>query len=176
MGMNDLDGREKGTLVFAVLFLILAIFMAVYVPGTWGKKYKDARNLLRQKQQELQLAQLDKLAEEERVRSQQQLLEQLNARGGNFSLFPFVNSMVNEAGLSDRAKLGNDQSARNRNQWPRHPMVELELTGVSLTDIVDLLYKIRGSKNLVAIYKMELEPAVRDRGLRCEITFVSVTA
>ena len=174
MGANDLDTREKGTVVFAVLFLVLALFMAVYVPNSWGKRYKAAKAQLSQKKQELQLAQLDKLTEQERVRSQQLLLEQLDARGAGFSLFPFINSMVGEAGLSARAKLGNDQSARNKKEWPKHPMVELELTGVSLNEVVELLYKVRSSKNLVSIYKLEMEPAVRDKGLRCEITFVSI--
>ena len=81
---------------------------------------------------------------------------------------------MGEAGLSARAKLGNDQSARNKKEWPKHPMVELELTGVSLNEVVELLYKVRSSKNLVSIYKLEMEPAVRDKGLRCEITFVSI--
>ena len=174
MGANELDKREKGTVMFAALFCVLALFMAYYVPNSWGKKYNAAKSQLAQKQQELQLVQVDKLAEEERVLSQQQLLTQLNARGSSFSLFPFINGMVSDAGLSERAKLGNDQSARNRKQWPRHPMVELELTGVSLDEVVELLYKIRSSDNLVTIYQMEMEPAVRDRGLRCEITFVSV--
>lgn len=174
MGANDLDTRDKGTVAFAILFLVLAVFMAVYVPNSWGKRYTAAKSQLAQKKQELQLAQLDKMTELERVRSQQQLLEQLNARGAGFSLFPFINSMVGEAGLSERAKLGNDQSSRNKKQWPKHPMVELELNGVSLNEVVDLLFKIRSSQNLVSIYKLEMEPAVRDRGLRCEITFVSI--
>jgi len=174
MGTNDLDTREKGTLVFAALFLALTLFMAVYVPNTWGKRHAAAQSQLNQKKQELQLAQVEKLAEEARVASQQQLLELLDARGASFSLFPFINGMVSEAGLSERAKLGNDQSARNRQQWPKHPMVELELNGVSLDELVDLLYKIRSSNNLVSIFKMEMEPAVRDRGLRCTITFVSI--
>ncbi|MCF6283818.1 MAG: hypothetical protein L3K26_01310 [Candidatus Hydrogenedentes bacterium] len=174
MGANDLDKREKGTVIFAALFLVLALFMAFYVPNSWGKRYKAAKAQLAQKEQELQLARLDKITEEERVHSQQLLLEQLEARGSTFSLFPFVNSMVSEAGLSERAKLGNATSARNRRKWPKHPMVELELTGVSLEEVVDLLYKIRSSKNLVSIYTLEMEPAVRDKGLRCEITFVSV--
>tara|TARA_R110001592_G_scaffold40108_6_gene131914 strand:+ start:290 stop:820 length:531 start_codon:yes stop_codon:yes gene_type:complete len=176
MGVNDLDSREKGTVAFAVLFLLLAIFMAFYVPNSWGKRFQSAKADMTLKTQELQLAELERIAELERVSSQQQLLEQLNARGSTFSLFPFINGMVSEAGLSERAKLGNDQNSRNKKQWPKHPMVELELNGVSLTEVIDLLFKIRASKNLVTIYKMEMEPAVRDRGLRCEITFVSVTA
>ena len=174
MGTNDLDSREKGTLIFAVLFLLLAVFMAFYVPNSWGKRYKAAKSLMKQKQGELQLAQVDKLTEEERVRSQQELLQLLEARGAGFDLFSFVSGVMQETGLGERGKLGTDQSARNRKQWPRHPMVELELTGVSLEEVVGLLYKIRSSNNLVAVYKMEMEPAIRDKGLRCEITFVSV--
>ena len=174
MGANDLDKREKGTVIFAALFLVLALFMAFYVPNSWGKRYKAAKAKLAQKEQELQLARLDKITEEERVHSQQQLLEQLEARGATFSLFPFVNGVVSEVGLSDRAKLANAKSARTRKKWPKHPMVDLELNGVSLKEVVDLLYKIRSSKNLVTVYTLEMEPAVRDKGLRCEITFVSV--
>ena len=174
MATNDLDTREKGMVIFATLFLLLALFMAVYVPTSWGKRYQDAKKEVTQQTEALQLARLVKLEEEQRVESQQQLLEQLNARSPSFDLFPFVSTVVEEVGLRNRAKLGNDQSARNRQQWPKHPMVELELTGVSLKEVVDLLYKIRESKNLVSVYKMEMEPAVRSQGLRCEITLVSV--
>ena len=174
MGANDLDKREKGTVVFATLFLLLAIFMAVYVPTSWGKRYDKAKSQLAAKKSELQLAQLDKIDEEARVHSQQQLLELLDARPASFGLFPYINGVVSEVGLSERAKLGNSQSARNRKKWPKHPMVELELNGVSLEELVNLLYKVRSSKNLVNIYQMETEPATRDKGLRCEITFVSV--
>ncbi len=50
MGTSDLDKRDKGTLFFAGLFVLLALFMAVYVPSSLGKRYKSAKGQLAQKQ------------------------------------------------------------------------------------------------------------------------------
>lgn len=175
MGMNELDKRERGTVFFAFLFLLLAIFMLIYVPNSWGDRYRQAKQRVEDQQQHLQLARLEKREEEVRVESQEQLLEILNARGDRFDLFPFINRVVGETGLSERARLENPSGRRRpANISDKHPLVDLELSGVTLEEIVELLYAIRGSDNLVAVYKMEIEPMPRDQGLHCEITFVSV--
>lgn len=173
MGLNELDKRERGTVFFAVLFLLLAVFMLFYVPGTWGKRYQQARERVTQKQQELQLAQLEKLEEEERVQRQEKMLAILNARDPRFDLFSFINRVVGEAGLKERARLENGRRPRGFSE--KHPLVDLELTGVSLEELIDLLHAVRNSNNLVAVYKMDLEPVTKQQGLHCEITFVSVT-
>ena len=97
MGMNDLDKRERGTIFFAVLFLLLAVFMLFYVPNSWGKRYQQAKQRLAQKQQELQLAQLEKLEEEERVQRQEKMLAILNARDPRFD----PDNLVREINLTD---------------------------------------------------------------------------
>lgn len=172
MGMNDLDKRERGTIFFAVLFLLLAVFMLFYVPNSWGKRYQQAKQRLAQKQQELQLAQLEKLEEEERVQRQEKMLAILNARDPRFDLFAFVNRVVLETGLKERARLENGRRPRGFSE--KHPLVDLELTGVSLEELISLLHAVRNSNNLVAVYKMEVAPVLKQQGLHCEITFVSV--
>lgn len=172
MGVNDLDKRDKSTIFFAALFLLLALFMLFYVPGSWGKRYKAAKAQVAQKQQELQLAQLERVDEEERVRSQEKLLAILKARDPRFDLFPFIDRMVEETGLRGRAKQENGRRPRGLSN--NHPLVDLELSGVSLKELIELLYKIRSSNSLVAVYTLNVEPMLRDQGLKCEITFVSV--
>jgi hypothetical protein len=172
MGLNDLDKRERGSVILAIIFLLLALSMLFVVPNTLGKRYQQARQRLADKQQELQLAQLTKLEEEERVRSQEQLLRILEARDPQFGLFPFVNRMVTETGLGDRAVLKDGRRPRGLSE--NHPLVDLQMSGVSLEELIELLYKIRGSNSLVAVYKMEVRPMVREQGLECDITFVSV--
>jgi hypothetical protein len=173
MGANELDQRDKVTLLFAGLFLVLALFMAVYVPTSLGKRYKDAQGQLSQKQQELQLAQMSLLAEQDRVQSQEKLLAVLNARDPRFDLFSFVNGALKETKLNDRAKL-EIAGSKSRTASPNHPMVELELAGVSLEELIELFYKVGGSNKLIAVHKMSIEPAAKGRGLNCEVTFVTL--
>jgi len=173
MGLNDLDKRERGTVFFAALFLLLAAFMLFYVPGTWGNRFQQAKQRVAEKQQELQLAQLEKMEEVERVERQESMLAILNARDPRFDLFSFINRSVGEAGLKERARLENGRRPRGFSE--KHPLVDLELTGVSLEELVNFLHAVRNSNNLVAVYKMALEPTPREQGLRCEITFVTVT-
>lgn len=172
MATSDLDKRDKATLLFAAIFMLLALFMAIYVPGTLGKRHQSARAQLEQKEQELQLAQLDLMAEQERVQRQEKLLAILNARDPRFDLFSYVNAAIKEAGLTDRAKL--QIAPTTRSSSPRHPMVELELTSVSLAEVIELFYKVGGSNNLIGVHKMTLEPAEREKGLQCEVTFVTL--
>lgn len=172
MGANDLDKRDKGTLFFAGLFVLLALFMAVYVPSSLGARYKSAKSQLAEKRQELQLAQLDLLSEQDRVQSQEKLLAVLNARDPRFDLFSFVNNALKDGKLSDRAKL--EIAPATRNSSPNHPMVRLDMNGVSLEELVEFFYKVGGSNNLIAVNKMSVKPALKDRGLSCEVVFVTL--
>ena len=166
------DRREKTGFVLGAIVMLFVVAMLAYIPLVPYKHYKLSALQLVSLENRKEKAQLQKIIEEERLRSQRKLKEQLEARPSNFDLFSFVNRTLRVTGLTGRATLENYRTHRTS---AKQPMVQLELQGVSLKEFIDFMHKIHVSGNLIALYKMDrLRPAVTNRGLDCELTFVSL--
>jgi hypothetical protein len=168
----QLDKREKLGLFFGGLALLLVLFMLLYIPTGPSKNYAESLRLLEDAREELLFAQIEKIAEEERLRSQEELRALLEKRPANFDFFSFVNNALRKANLTDRAQLEN---YRTRQSIAQQPMLNLRLQGVSLEELVDFFHQIYSSGNLVAVYKVDrLRPMANNKGLDCDITLVTL--
>lgn len=173
---NAAPSNSRLGVLISVLVLSLVIAMAGFIAIGPMKKYKLSKADVDSKRQQLTLAKQNKQLEEARVESQKALVESLNQRKPGFDLWGFTNSMVAEAGLKDRVK--NLQNYRPRVNKPGEKddltMVELELSGMKLEELVNLLHKIYASNNLVVLYKSEyIRPAKNNKGLECDLIFMT---
>lgn len=169
----NLDIREKLALGLGILATLLAVVLAIYVPFGPRKGYAESRTELSALQGEYELQVMYKMDEEERLQKQKALMEILEKRPRDFSLFTHVDNLLTGTNLRSRAQL---EQYRPRNASPKQPMVELRLQGVSSQELVDFLHKIYGDDNLITVYKMDyLRPALNDQGFDCDITFVTFT-
>jgi len=169
------SGARLGVLV-SILVLSLVIAMAGFIAIGPMKKYKTSKSEVDLKRQQLLLSKQNKRLEETRIESQKVLVERLNQRKPGFDLWGFTNSMVAEAGLKDlKPKLENYRTRSNRStDSDSVNMVELEITGIKLDQLVTLLHKIYASNNLVVLHKMEyLRPAKNNKGLECSMVFMT---
>ncbi len=168
----NLDVREKFALGLGLLALLLVIALAVYVPLGPRKGYLASEKELASLRSELELQILFKMEEAARLEKQKALMEKLEVRPAGFSLFTHVDNLLTGTGLRGRAQL---EQFRPRDASPRQPMVQLRLQGVSLEELVDFLHRIYEGNNLIAAYKMDyLRPSPTEKGLDCDITFVTL--
>lgn len=168
-----LDTREKIALYLGVLACILTLILAVYVPAGPRKWYAKSQSELASLQEQLQLQQLFYMDEAERLNKQKVLMEKLENRPQGFSLFTYVDNLLNSTGLRTGAQL---EEYKPRDVSPKQPMVQLRLQNMSFEQLVDFLHKLYGENNLIALYKLDyLRPSPSEKGLDCDITFVTLT-
>ena len=167
-----LDRGEKLALVFAALTALLALGLLFYIPTGPKAKHEASIQDLAQLREELRLTRLLTIDEEQRLRDQEKIVERLEARPPTFDFFAFINRILQVAELQGRATLDNYQT---RDISPKQPMVQLELSGVNLEELVEFFHQIYSKKNLVAVYQVNrLRPAPNGRGLNCEFILVTV--
>lgn len=170
----DLEPRERLALICGVVALLLAVFLLIYIPIGPRAAYVRSAERLEGLQYELQDAQLTKLETQDELDNQKRLIALLDSRPPDFDLYAFIESTCRDMNLraDNRATL---QNYRTRNSSANQPMVQLDLDGVSLEELIDLLYTIYDSRNLIAVYKMdELAPAANGQGLNCSMTLVTL--
>ena len=159
----------------AVMFVV---FMALFIYiGPW-KKYKQAEGQLDELRQRVSQLNEAKKSESARLQGQEQIMVQLRERKPDFELWAFMNTLLTEAKLKDRANLENAKPRGEKKEALADvAMVQLRLAGVTLGEIVDLLHKVYSSKNLIVLYRMDhLRMAGDNKGLECDLTFLTPKA
>ena len=173
MKPNSLDRREQFGLVFGLLGLALVILMALYIPSGPLRRYRQSEanlDALRQSLSGLQLA----VSEQEAVlKSQESFMQRLQTRPSSFEFYSFMNALLQQSGFTDRYTLNNAHQQRRAS--PKQPMLDLELTGITLEELVNFLHKIYASENLIVVQRVtNLQPGDDGRGLDCEMTLATV--
>ncbi len=171
--------QDRLSFIMTATAVALVVFMIVFIPINPLKRYRRSVSNLESTQQKLESEVMLRDAHLERLRDQEILMKRLNERQPNFDLFSYVNSVLAEENLRDeRASLRKvpaklDKTGDVSNQVT---MVKLDLTGVSLKELANVLHKVYASNNLVVVYRMTLNPDNRSKGLQCVITFLSPNA
>ncbi|NIA15842.1 MAG: hypothetical protein GWP08_17400 [Nitrospiraceae bacterium] len=172
--------RSQHGLLACVLAIALVVFMLLFIPTGPLKKYRRSSATLGDLREQLKLTQLTIEAEQERLRSQDQLVDRLNQRSPSFDLWSFLNRCLTETSLNQGhgAELEKvTPRGRSANDTQDVTLVELKLTNLTLNQLVNFLYKVHGSNNLVVMRRLEyLRPAADRRGLECSISFLSPNA
>lgn len=172
--MNDLnlDQRDRLSIIFAVTLVLCVLGLLYYIPTGPRADYQSALGDLENLEADLQLKQLEKMEEEDRLASQQELMGYLDKRPAGFNLLTFIERKLAEKDLKARASL---EAHRPRGASPRMPMYDLEIENVGLEELVDFFKEIYASENLIALYRMNhLEPARSGKGLRIHVTLVTL--
>lgn len=175
MNLNlNLDFKEKIALFLGIVASVLVLLLALYVPMGPRKWYKASEEELASLKNELQMQSMFKQEEAERLDKQKVLMEKLQGRPADFSLFTYVESLLNSTNMRNRAQL---EEYKPRNASPKQPMVQLRLQGVEFQELVDFLHKVYSGGTLIAVYKMDyLRPAPSEKGLDCDITFITLVS
>ncbi len=104
--------------------------------------------------------------------SHEAMAEHIESRGGNFNLLTFVNNTLSEHGLIERADFSNARPGVGGVPAGDFEGVQLHLSGVSMEELIDFLYTLYDSGNLIVLSDLRyLRPADDGRGLDMEMTF-----
>ncbi len=166
------DKRDQIGLILGMFAVALVLVMAMYIPAGPRRACMKSEAALEEARADLQVQQMAKLDEADRLSRQKQLMEQLAKRPSGFEMFAYVDGLLNTQKLRDRAQL--DQF-KPRNGSSGEPMVQLRLEGVSFDEIINLFHGLYSGGNLVAVYKMEsMRPATSGKGLDCDVTLMTL--
>lgn len=163
--------RERILLVGGTILLVL---VAGYIGGRgpWAK-YKASAATLGEARERLQQALAMRAAVLEARRSQEIIQTRMKERG-NFNLWGAVNGALRNAKLAER---GADLQSKKGVASEKFAAVQLTLEGVSMEELVNLLYTIYSGNNLVVLHSLDkLTPAESGKGLTCQLTFISPKA
>ena len=172
MTQLNLDPKERMSLYVGLLALVVVIGLALYIPAGPKDNFERSRARLANLENDLQLALLTKIDEEARLESQEALMERVRERPANFELLTFIDRMLIESGLKDRAQLSYFRGARAMDE---QPMVDLRLSNVGLSELLNFFHAMYDSGNLVAMHKLDsLRPANNRQGLDCVMTLATL--
>ena len=168
----QIDPRDRLGFLVAGLALTIVVAGLLFVPAGPLKNYRDSQAEVKSREDDLLMAQMALMDERQRVEAQKGIVEGLEQRGAGFDLLTFVNEVVGKLGLRDRANLQNQAPPRGTENVS---LVNLEVKGASLKELIDLLHGIYGSGKLVVLYNMNfLGPSPDGKGLVCRVTFLTL--
>ncbi len=169
--MNPNQGSRAG-LYFAILVLLLVFMFALYIPSGPRKNFMRSADTVKDLHNELILAEGGLQNEQIRLKEQEQLMQILDKRDKSFDLFSFVTNLLKETNLASRAPLENYRTSRTS---AKQPMVQLQINGVNLQELIDFLHKVYASGNAVVVYDMErLQAEKNNNGLECHMKLMTV--
>jgi Tfp pilus assembly protein PilO len=169
MKWSSLEQRER---VFLVVGAVLVLVMLGYwlSSGPWNA-YVRAQRQYEAAQRNVRAAEQYAAQIEELRRDQYALSSLLDQRPADFDLWTIVWRKVQANDLVERAEVNNEPTIMTNASG-----VNLRLRGVSMEELVDLLYDIHTADRLISLHEVELQPASDGEGLQCRLTLVTPRA
>ena len=165
MAAMQMESREKKALALGAAIVVAAgLYWLAQGPL---EKYRQSQAQLNAVQANLADAKAihEKVIE---IRREEETLERLlAARGTQYDLGTSIYRALQAHGLTDRSETET---------LPRRGVsaVRLELDGVSMQELVDLLYDIHSSDDLVVLEELRhLRPIPSEKGLMCEMVLIT---
>lgn len=165
--MRKLEKRDRVVLtVGGIMVAVILAYLGVTGPL---QEYENSKALVVQARQRLMQAQT--IARE--VQSVQQhrdsIAKLIAVRGPSYNLFTTINRAVQIANCSDRATTSSLPA-----EVSSASAVKLTLTGVSMEELVNVLYEIYSKDSLVVLHRLDhLRPALDGKGLQCDLVFIT---
>ena len=172
MARPTLAKRERIMIVGAVA--LLGLIFIVFGGREFASDYERTQHQVVEAMNRLdQIRQMRTLILTERS-DRRIIMDRVEARDPNFDLYSFTNASLIQLSMNDRARL---QSQGSRFAGGALDVVQLNLSNVSMEQIIDLLYKLHSSGNLIAMQRLgHLRPMNDGKGLECEIVLMAPKA
>lgn len=167
MHVPNLEKRERIVLA-AGAAAVIAVLVYMVVTGPL-EAYENSKIQVAQARQRLVQAQA--LAREvQAAQLHREAISKLMAvRGPSYNLFTTINRAVQIAGVADRAVTASLPA-----EIASASAVKLTLTGVSMEELVNLLYDIYSKDSLVVLHRLDhLRASLDGKGLQCEVVFIT---
>ena len=161
--------RERKLLVGGIA-LILVVGLYVVVERPVSAYRQSSKDLVEARHNLTDAREWSKQVSEAR-QSERTIQDLARARGRGFVLFDFLEELLPQLGLRERANF-HDRPLMASSRSVQ--VVELNIKGVSLQEVVDLFCRIHESKKLVVLRNLEwLKPMQNGKGLECRLFLAS---
>ena len=182
MKENDIKlGTQKKPMLswsfIDMLAILSVVTMAILILFFPYKHYKDSCLTLEDTRSRLAELTMAKNEEMQRLKNQEELTARLKARKPDFTLFSYLNTVLTDNGLKDRADLKEvhpNPNDKKNTLGQDVTSVQLTIKGVSLKELVDLLHTIYASENLVVMERLDsLQAAPDNHGIDCTLVLLT---
>lgn len=166
MAKRVLTNREK---VLVIAASVIFIGMIVLPLGSiLAREYRTTQQALADASSRLEQARdLRRIVLEQRE-GRKLIAERVGASGAGFNLYDYTRTAVEAQGLKERARL--EQPLAN----PGLDTVKIALDGISLEELIGLMYTLQHGKALVTVDRLDyLRAAANAKGLDCALTVQS---
>ncbi len=172
MARRRLAKRERIMIVGA--FALLGLILLVPPGQEFVRDYERTRSQADEAVDRLNdIRQMRKLVLNERS-DRRIIMDRVEARDPNFDLYSFTNASLIKLSMHDGARL---QSQGSRFSGGALDVVQLNLSNVSMQQIITLLHRLHSSGNLIAMQRLgHLRPMNDGKGLECEIVLMAPKA
>ena len=174
MNKLQLDRNEQIGVLLCGLALVALILLSMYVYSGPRRKYISSRANVTGLVDQLATMQNLRQGELTRIEHQRKLVDLLQNRPADFSLFGFFDSKIKEMNLIAHANASTATRGRDTKD-SKMEMISLSLNNLGLTQIIDMLHALYSSNNLIVVQRIDrLGPAPTGGGLSCELVLATL--
>ena len=173
MAKRNLNERERILAVVAgtIFLLIVVLFFVRPFAREYARTQAQVNDTIGRL---IAIRDMRELVLEERS-AQRIITDRIEARAANFDLYTFTNSKLKQLRLPDGAS--SLQSHGSRFAGGALDVVQINLTDVNMKQLIDFLYQLHSSGNLIALQRLGyLRPRRDGKGLECEIVLMAPKA
>ena len=162
MARRALTKQERNLVAAAVVIFFSTIFLPA--GRILAREYRATQTDLAAAEQGLQQARKLREAILEQRKGAELIAERVRAGSGDFLLFNFARTVLDQRGLTERARL------QERVAPAKLSLVTIELNGISLEELIGLMSVLQDGKHLVSMELLTSIEAAKDKkGLNCSI-------
>ncbi|MFH1139344.1 MAG: type II secretion system protein GspM [Pseudomonadota bacterium] len=152
-----LNSREKVVVGAGLLVaLIVAVFFLVVDPLDQG------RDQLRRRAEKLKndLQEMHYLAAQYQALSvgRDQFQKQVQARGGDFAPFSYLENIARESGLTGQIESMTPVAAGMNEDGPKMAEIDIRLAGIGLGELTRFLYRLETSEKVFFVVNLNIRP------------------
>lgn len=173
MAKRTVSKRERIIIVIAIA-TFLALFIFIPKGRSFARDYKTTLRLASEAVDTLNdIREMRHNVLDERS-GRRIIFDRVGARQPNFDLYNYVSTTLRQLDMHNNARI---QDRGNRFSGGELDMVTLNLSNVSMRQIIDLLHKVDTSGNLIVLQRLgHLRAMQNGKGLECEVVLMAPKA
>jgi general secretion pathway protein M len=164
MAAININNREKQAIALAVVGIVIFLVVQFIISPQIDKR-KRLRQSITTQRQALEEITLLKAEYESISRQAERSKAKLARREKGFTLFSFLDKLAGDTGIKNNIAYMKPSTSSRRNMPYQLSMVELKIEEINLQQLVDFLYRVETSKNMVSIKRLSITKDEKKEGL-----------
>lgn len=164
-----LDGKQMTYVFFGGLFLVALLFYFVVISPGFSKQKNLERNIARRQADLVKITELNR-AWEGFKKDRSDVEAALRSRGDRFSLLSFLEGVTREVGIDKKIQYIKPVSFPPSEEPFRPEGIELSLENMGMEQLVNFLYKVEHTGNLLYVKRIRILKITRGASSTLRVT------